>query len=288
VRIDYLLVDLLYSYECPSFGNFINRVLKFISSQYDSVVPDSGDVPGPYSLNDPADSTFFAEINSLIKDYTDAMEAVKLRLGLQTVMLISNRSNSYLQSSGLNKSLMASDPTRCAQVVSRAINVIYVLSALVYPFMPATSESILTQLNAPARSVPEVLSADILAGHHISKPEHLFKKIEEKMADTWRAKYGGPESNPSAPLAETADIKQGMSKRKAAAAQTAVKSNAIPNAGPKSAEVLALEAEIAKQGQTIRLLKAQNPRTAEVSDQIADMVTVLKRLKGELALLEKS
>jgi hypothetical protein len=53
-------------------------------------------------------------------------------------------------------------------------------SSLIYPFMPATSDSILTQLNAPARVVPDVLSTDILAGHHIGKPEHLFKKHHER------------------------------------------------------------------------------------------------------------
>ena len=109
------------------------------------------------------------------------MEAVKLRSGLQTVMHISARGNLYLQSSGLNKVLKAENPKRCAQVVVRTINLIYILSALVYPFMSSTSESVLTQLNAPARAVPEVLSIDILPGHQIGILERLFKKIDERM-----------------------------------------------------------------------------------------------------------
>jgi len=235
---------------------------------------------GPYSPNDPSDSGFITDVNVLIKEYTDAMEAVKLRLGLQTVMLISNRANNYLQSSKLNKALMTTDPVRCAQVVTRAINVIYVLSVLIYPFMPAISESILAQLNAPARAVPEMLSADILAGHHIGKPEHLFKKIEEKMADVWRAKYGGPEATPSGST-NGVDSAQSTSKRKAAA----TKPNTISNTGPKSAEVTALEVKVAERGLAIRSLKGQTPRTKEVSDEIASMVTELKRLKEELSVL---
>ena len=70
------------------------------------------------------------------------MDAVKIRLGLQTVMLISGRGNTYLQSSGINKALIASNPKRCAQVISKAINLIYVLSSLIYPFIPATSSAI--------------------------------------------------------------------------------------------------------------------------------------------------
>ena len=113
------------------------------------------------------------------------MDAVKLRSGLQVVMHIFARGNLYLQSSGLNKALKAENPKRCAQVVVRAINLIYVLSALIYPFMPSTSESVLTQLNAPARAVPEVFSIDILPGHQIGVPEHLFKRIDEKMVDIY-------------------------------------------------------------------------------------------------------
>jgi len=271
-----------------NFGNFVNRTLKFVSSQYDGVIPDGGDVAGPLSLNDTADSDFISDINALIKDYTDAMEAVKLRLGLQTIMLISNRGNLYLQASGLNKALMTENPTRCAQVVSRAVNLIYVLSSLIYPFMPATSDSILAQLNAPARVVPDVLSTDILTGHHIGKPEHLFKKIEEKMADVWRQKFEGVDGNAQAPSADASKTAAStVSKRKAAAAKKAVaKSETTKATGPKSPQALALEAKVTDQGLLVRSLKGKTPKTKELDDQIARAVEELKRLKGELAALE--
>ena len=211
------------------------------------------------------------------------METVKLRTGLQTIMLISNRGNLYLQASGLNKALMNENPKRCAQVVSRAVNLIYVLSALIYPFMPATSDSILAQLNAPARVVPDLLSTDILTGHHIGKPDHLFKKIEEKMADVWRVKFEGIDGAqpPSADVSKT-----GASKRQVAASKkAAAKSEIMKAAGPKSPEVLALEAKVADQGLLVRSLKGQTPRTQEIDDQIIRAVEELKRLKGELAAL---
>ncbi|KAG6892967.1 hypothetical protein C0993_002384 [Termitomyces sp. T159_Od127] len=203
----------------------------------------------------------------------NAMEAVKLRLGLQTVMLVSMRGNNYLQSSGLNKALKASDPKRCAQVVSRAVNLIYVLSALIYPFMPATSDSILVQLNAPARVVPEVLSTDILAGHAIGKPEHLFKRIEDNMIDTWRQKFGGAPEEPT-PEAAKATKKKGSKK---AATQVTADLNV-----PRTPEMLALEAKIAEQGQLVRGLKGQTPKTAELDAQIKDAVDILKHLKTQL------
>jgi methionyl-tRNA synthetase len=253
----------------------VNRALKFVSSQFGGVIPDGGDAAGPYSPNDKLDAEFITGINGLLKDYINAMEAVKLRLGLQTVMLVSMRGNNYLQSSGLNKQLMTENPTRCAQVISRAVNLIYVLSVLIYPFMPAISESILTQLNAPARIVPEVLSNDILAGHHIGTPAHLFKKIEEKMIDIWRAKFGGHEAPRHEAVADPLKAEPGAKKSS--------KKVATPIAnGPKSPEALALEGKITEQGNLIRGLKAQKPKTPELDVQIKDAVNVLKKLKADL------
>ncbi|KAH7925506.1 anticodon-binding domain of a subclass of class I aminoacyl-tRNA synthetase [Leucogyrophana mollusca] len=261
-----------------NFGNFVNRTLKFVSSQYDSVIPESGDAPGPLSPNDDLDADFINDVNTLLKEYIDALESVKLRLGLQIVMLISGKGNGYLQASGLNKALMAENPKRCAQVVSRATNLVYVLSALIYPFMPATSDSILEQLNAPARVVPEALSTDILAGHLIGQPEHLFKKIDEKMEEQWKAKFGGAETASKEPEAA-------VSKRKAKKALVANgKAEAAVENGPKSPEVIAMEEKVSEQGQFVRSLKeGKAPK-----DDIDVAVIELKRLKAELALLVKS
>ncbi|KAH9058339.1 methionyl-tRNA synthetase [Lactarius vividus] len=257
-----------------NFGNFVNRALKFISSQYEGVIPE-GDIPGPLSPNDEIDAAFVTDVNGLLKDYTDAMDAVKLRLGLQTVMLLSQRGNHYLQSSGLNKALMTENPTRCAQVVTRVANLIYVLSALIYPFMPATSTSILSQLNAPARAVPDTFSIDLLPGHHIGTPEHLFKKIEEKMANVWRAQFAGNDPAAAVPTTGGPSAAPATSKRKGELD------------GPKSAEALALDAKVAEQGNIVRELKARAPRTKELDEETAIAIAELKKLKAERATLPK-
>lgn len=256
------------SIDC-SFGNFVNRVLKFVSSQYDSVIPESGDEPGPLSPNDEHDAKFIIDVNASLQEYISDMEAVKLRKGLHTVMQISGLGNNYLQSSGLGKALMTSDPKRCAQVVSRAVNLIWVLSTLVYPYMPATSAAILEQLNVPARAVPDVLSTDILAGHTIGKPAHLFKKIEENMAEKFRAKFGGLPEVEEAP-------KPKAGKKKPSKAPAALSPDVI-----RTPEMLAVEAKIAEQGDAIRALKAE-PKTPETDLEIKAAVDALNKLKTDL------
>lgn len=221
------------------------------------------------------------------------MEAVKLRLGLHLVMQISSRGNAYLQASGLNTALKQSDPTRCAQVVCRAINLIYLLTALVEPFMPATAASLLAQLNAPSRTVPKEFSIDILPGHHIGTPAHLFKPIDEKMAEVWRLKFAGTQKTgnqagdvnaDATPAPGQANSKVApVSKRKAAAAakKAGADAQAAASDKPRTPEALELEAKIVAQGDKVRSLKTK-PKSPEVDAEVTKEVEELKRLKAAL------
>ncbi|KAG8980610.1 hypothetical protein FRB90_007596, partial [Tulasnella sp. 427] len=212
-----------------NFGNFVNRVVRFIHAKFNGVLPDGGDVSGPYPADtDPQDPnypdpTFVAEINQLLSDYVSAMEAVRIRLALQHVMAISARGNVYLQRSNLGNALLAEQPKLCAQTLARALNLIYALSALIHPFMPATSRQILEQINAPPRTVPPVLSHDILEGHTLGTPGYLFSKIDDAKADEWRARFGGNQGTAAAAPAKDAagGKKKGGKKEKGAAAAPA-------------------------------------------------------------------
>ncbi|KAG8935372.1 hypothetical protein FRC02_008177 [Tulasnella sp. 418] len=281
-----------------NFGNFVNRVVKFIQAKFNSVVPESPDAPGaiPEDSSDPdlLDPTFVPEINALLKEYVAAMEAVKLRLGLQTVMSMSARGNQYLQRSGLGNALLASRPDACAQVLSRALNLIYVLSAVIHPFMPGTSNEILGQINAPARTVPERLSTDILGGHTLGSPTYLFTKIDEKKANEWRIKFGGAAVAAQAAAAEQQDVKAG--KKKGPAADKKAKSNIPPKEpefkGPKTQEVLDLEAKIKAQGDFVRSIKeakAEAEKRAKAEGENLEIaVSELLILKSKLLELAEA
>lgn len=264
----------------------MNRALTFIAKRYDGVIPDGGDNEGPLSLNDEQDAEFISDVNKLLHEYIDAMEAVKLRLGLQTIMLLSSKGNGYLQSAGLTAALMKNEPKRCAQVICRAANLIYTLGVLAEPFMPATAAAIFKQLNTPERSVPESFSIDILPGHHIGQPAHLFTLIEEKMAEIWREKFAG--TNAIAQVGGLdADATHVTTTSKRKAAKAAATSLPGPT-GPKSAEVIELEAKVSGQGDAVRALKAKTPKSKDLDEEVASAVAELKRLKAELSSTQKS
>jgi len=51
--------------------------------------------------------------------------------------------------------MVTDELNRAASVVGQGLNLVYLLSALFYPFMPAISADITSQLNAPLRTIPE-------------------------------------------------------------------------------------------------------------------------------------
>ncbi|PKC60057.1 methionyl-tRNA synthetase [Rhizophagus irregularis] len=167
-----------------NLGNFVNRVIKFSASKYNSIVPE-------FSYDKIEEKEFIENIDSLLKNYIETLENVKLRAGLEIAMEISRLGNGYLQESKLDNSLFQNNIEKCSTVIGIAINLIYLLSALFFPYMPSTTESICRQLNAPLRDIPDTWTIDILPGHKLGKAEYLFKKIDDKKEEEYLNRYGG-------------------------------------------------------------------------------------------------
>ncbi|KAI9023485.1 tRNA synthetases class I (M)-domain-containing protein [Phycomyces nitens] len=166
-----------------NLGNFVNRAIKFVLAKYDGVLPQA-------NLSGESEVTMIKDVNVLLAQYNDQLENVKIRGGLATAMAISARGNQYLQDSGLSNTTFAEQRGKCDAVVNVAVNLIYLLSAILFPYMPEVSENISRQLNCPLRSIPDTFTMDVLPGHKLNGSAYLFTQIEEKMEDIWKQKYG--------------------------------------------------------------------------------------------------
>jgi len=233
--------------------------------------------------DDDLDPSFVSDINALLNEYIDSMEAVKLRHSLGVVLSISARGNEYLQWTKFFD-LFKTDPEKCARVTSRALNLIWVLSALIHPFMPSTTTSILKQLNAPARTVPTELCNDLLAGHTLGEPEYLFKKIDEKNADVWRSRFGGIQATAAGVEVVAAPVSKGTiskplknAKKKSEAGPVEAHEIHARVVNPGSKEVLELERQIQAQGDKVRRIKAGS--ALEDDEPYGEALAELKRLK---------
>ena len=207
-------------------GNFVNRVIKMTNSSkiYDSIVPDYTKL-----LKETPFSTFVQEVNVLLKEYIGEMEAVSLRAGVIAAMAIAQAGNEFLQRNGFDNKLAANEPDKAAAVTGIALNLILLCASVFAPYLPATSKSILEQLDSPFLIIPDTWTADdIKPGHKIGKAEYLFTQIQPSKEEEWRDMFGGTQAERLKKEEEAAKkaAKKAADKAKKAAKKAGVKPEA--------------------------------------------------------------
>lgn len=173
-----------------NLGNFVSRVVKFVNSKhFDNIVPDYT------QFQDPSFDTWKQQVNELLTEYIQKLDAVKIRGALATVLSISQQGNGFLQSNGLDNKLAENEPLKCAAVIGLAVNLIHLLASIVSPFMPDSARSMNNQLCAEPLLIPDHWDADsIKPGHKIGKASYLFSNIKLEKGQEWRSMFGGQEA----------------------------------------------------------------------------------------------
>lgn len=175
-----------------NLGNFVSRVVKFVSKSYHGKCPTRAS-----SCLGRVEIQFMEQVNGRLNEYIECMESVKLKAALKHVMAISDLCNGYLTASSLTAALFLNEREKCSTVLSLSVNAIYLISSLLYPFLPDTSRCIVRQLNAPLRCIPsEVPYAfdDIPSDHVLGTPEHLFRRLEDGDIREFRSNFSGGSS----------------------------------------------------------------------------------------------
>ena len=245
-------IDLNNGELLAKLGNFVNRVIKLVNSKiYNSVIPDYTKL-----YKDTAYSKFVEDVNNHLKQYTEDMEAVNLRAGINSAMAIAQAGNNFLQTNTFDNKLATNEPEKAATVTGIAINLILLCASVFAPYLPATSRSILEQLNTPFLIIPATWTADdIKPGHTIGKAKYLFSQIDLKKEDEWRALYGGTQAE---------RLKKEEEAAKAAAKKAAVKAK---KAEKKKKGVDGLE------GKSVEATAVSGAQPAEAGKEPVDAVT---------------
>ena len=177
-----------------NFGNFVNRILKYVNSaNYDSVIPS------PAGLDSSSDvakglAAHVKDANEILRRYREEMDAVHLKQGLFIARELSSLGNKLLQDNRLDNALFANERQRCDAVVYLAVNHVHLLASVIAPYLPATTRAILSQLQTDLLIIPEEWEArSISAGHRIGAAAHLFKNIKPEKELEWRELFGGDE-----------------------------------------------------------------------------------------------
>jgi methionyl-tRNA synthetase len=164
-----------------TYGNAVHRLLSFVRSRFDGVVPE----PGP--LTD-LDHTMVAQMQDAFAEVGARIEAVRLRDGLVQVMALAHHLNRYLDVTEPWKTLRT-DPERARTALSTALQVVGALRTLTAPFLPFSAQRLHALLGddgevakLPWRLLP------VPAGRRLPTPEPLFRKLEDDELDALLAR----------------------------------------------------------------------------------------------------
>ncbi|KAL3280094.1 hypothetical protein HHI36_017600 [Cryptolaemus montrouzieri] len=158
----------------------------FLKNSFKKVIPKM-------VLNE-EDYTLLALCNRELNGYMGALGKAKLRDGIRHILAISKHGNQYMQSNQPWALLKGSDAdrARAGTVIGVSSNIVCLLSIILSPYMPETSNTIRKQLNTNDFVLSSSCITNFLPeGHIIGEPSPLFAKIEESEIEDLKKKFGG-------------------------------------------------------------------------------------------------
>ena len=156
-----------------NIGNFIHRTLTFIEKQFNSKIPEKIDY-------DEIDKNFIKKVNNISREVGENLINFKLRKAIRNIVSFGKEGNIYLNDKA-PWHLIKNDKEAAGHVFNICAQAVYSLAILLGPFIPETSEKILSLLNFPKLSElswGSISESSVKPGQTIKKPKPLFQKLE--------------------------------------------------------------------------------------------------------------
>lgn len=170
-----------------TFGNLVNRVLKFVAVKYDGVVPAAGEAGE-------IERALAAELTQRLADLKSHHDERSIRKAADEVRAIWSAANVYL-AEGAPWSRVVREPDRAAVIVRTGVNLLALAAAVAWPFVPSTAERVLKALGQSAKplwpSSAAAALAQIEGGRKVDVPPILFEKLSAEWVETNRRKFAG-------------------------------------------------------------------------------------------------
>lgn len=168
-------------------GNFAYRTLTFICQEFDRKVP-------PQRSLRKSDKEFLESITLTAKRQAQLIENFRIKESLAAVISLARTGNTYL-SSREPWHVIKRDPESAGTTLNAALQAVNALAILVQPYLPTTSRNIRKMLGLPETikkgEYERIGASSIPAGHHISEPTILFKKLTKNQLEKKLAQVTG-------------------------------------------------------------------------------------------------
>ncbi|MCH8205757.1 MAG: class I tRNA ligase family protein, partial [Chloroflexi bacterium] len=168
-----------------TYGNLVHRVLALVAQNFD------GRVPEPGSLDSASEGLLDQCRRNL--DATGAnLEVCHFRAALQSAFGLAQAANRYLDRKAPWQAVK-SDRGDAATTLWVSLSVINCLKTTLYPFLPFSSEKLHTMLGFDGELQAGGWSWEpdtVKPGQVLGKPEHLFVKLDESVAEREAQRLG--------------------------------------------------------------------------------------------------
>ncbi len=171
-----------------NLGNFVNRILKFAASRFDSQIPAGGE-PGP------AEQQLEATCREKLEAIATHLRGMEFRKAADTLNALWTVGNQYIDERA-PWALFKTDRDQAALVIRTCIHLIRIYAIAARPFLPFTAETLSAALRlSPAEQSSCFAEAvDFTAlepGRPFDVPPPLFQKLDDDRLAALRAQFGG-------------------------------------------------------------------------------------------------
>lgn len=188
-----------------TLGNLVNRTVAMSNKYFDGEVL-------PPSDKDALDSELETLAIDTVKKVEDFISQYRISDALDAIFTLARRSNKYIDETTpwvLGKD--ADKKERLQTVLYNLLESIRFIAVLLSPFMPETSEKILSQLNTNVQSYESLTSFNgMKAGEKVGTAVPLFSRIDpkEKLEEIEKTLTPAAENQPAAKTKEVPGIAQ--------------------------------------------------------------------------------
>ena len=171
-----VLIERLNADLANTLGNLVNRTVAMSNKYFAGEVRRTG-------VEEPVDAELKTVATGALSRVQKAVDDLRIADALSELMNLFKRCNKYVDETA--PWVLAKDPqkqNRLAEVLYNLVESISIGANLLAPFLPATAEKILRQLNVEPRAIETLETFGLYPqGRHVAeKPEILFARLDPK------------------------------------------------------------------------------------------------------------